>query len=122
MSRKTSTSTSGMLLSISSAVTTKVSQLRTFRKRLGISSVSFIVAMLLSLLMTGQAWSLDQKIMHVEDPHIPVIVVKEHEDDWIAKIMNSYFQEKFKWREFQRVSRPDFFLTPFITKYHEKIQ
>lgn len=72
--------------------------------------------------MTGQAWSLDQKTMRVEDPHIPVIIVKEHGDDWIAKIMNGYFQEKFKWREFIRVSRPDFFMTPFITEYHEKIQ
>ena len=47
---------------------------------------------------------------------------REREKEWIASLFNKYYIADWKHRERFRVSRPEFFLTPFITRYREEVR
>ncbi len=67
--------------------------------------------------MIGQAWFLDQKTMHVRDPHTPDYSIPKYEEDWLAKLMTSWYKERWAQREAHKNVHATFYLTPFITKY-----
>ena len=50
----------------------------------------------------------------------PKVEVVDETPDWVASIFNSYFISAWTRTERVKVSRPEFFLTPFITRYHEE--
>ena len=57
-------------------------------------------------------------------PALEVEVVQEErqkrERDWVARIFNKYYITAWTRRERVKASRPEFFLTPFITRYREE--
>lgn len=61
-------------------------------------------------------------------PLVPALEVevieedKKKEDEWIAVLFNKYYADAWDQLELRRTSRPSFFLTPFITRYHEEVR
>lgn len=51
---------------------------------------------------------------------MPQVGVVDDSPDWIASIFNSYFISDWTRAERVKASRPEFFLTPFITRYREE--
>lgn len=55
-------------------------------------------------------------------PPEPKVEVVDETPDWVASIFNSYYISTWTMKERAKVSRPEFFLTPFITRYHEEVR
>lgn len=53
-------------------------------------------------------------------PPEPKVEVVDETPDWVASIFNSYYISAWTRTERVKASRPEFFLTPFITKYREE--